>query len=1222
MRKILAYLEQKTEQELSPDPLYAWIRAPQVKDPRRQLDAMIPLLNFALTFPYYNKRYLKCSETANGKKQEYSELISAINKHADEDANHAKYLIQDIKNLQLAAVWQLTKPSDLLWVIWSSPTLDNAREILSKRIYSLLTREHENLAIRYIQIEQIEQDGYYLFSAFNEAVNNIYKTYHKESYYFGKHHLSLESGHVSKNEFLSLDLPHETEILAKKIIDEKHELSVAMNKLIYEFVKNSEHDAAAGSKLLIEKDYALRRVIEEIKLNQLGLIEKLQWEISPKKENCDKTLYERWLFHYNRFKQHPLAAFLQTVSSQQYEFVLRVLMLFFTNRMLSLRSFHLFDLKCENVSPNNKIYHAFTRIRNMFATHSALFFHDWQALNLDQELKFQPHTFLDWLFFDEDFSKTEMIAIHEFKRIAIQKATCPITKIWCYLCINFQAAAFTSLTKPLAQAYHKKYPMRRPLVYMEGILHLLYKDVDPNWNDKNIISDLHSEQVSNEKKELILEMMDQFSDYGIQQWDNVLNFLNSKKAISKCFYTEYDYPNQKQNKLPQAIEKFLYDEQVLHAKDFKYPWPEDSSVFHGALPSLYHPERRLRFPLPYYLVPEEKISYIQADSINEKLIEQFCVKIGQKKYYKLFVHPCSMHYYQFLRRNGCKLVNEKETEFLATPTSSYRSLLVWNIKKTMNNDTVFIVKLTIDKIIFMQDRILDNDEIQKSILIQRLCEEMENRQDPTSKFTVFPEVAGVCPDQNKLSDCPAKVGGYIIRAIPKSLMTGEKRWIPFQALISQQSNGEKLLKKVIKASGLSAESFLKEYFVDKYLAMLEETSFKTGIFFFTHLQNLLLETDADLKPTGNIIVRDLSDAWLDIFLSLSNDCSLRSLFNYKPHIMQFDKKIGIYITYHFYAYKEMAFKLILADLIKLADDFPAHEELFLSEILDIKFIDLVNRYCDTNLEITDLQFPNTFPELPIYLSKLGEKIALATSAYIPANKIDLYPSLKMSLIDAITHGFWCDIGYCLPQQVSNIKLIEKFLSEYQFYGVSNSIIGRDENNFIIGFVILSRIDGKQYPDNKGIFFCYNIAADIWRAFHIRNYCESLTQERTISIECDPWVEEDDCEIKKWIDKQLKKTDVTIVLIGQNTAGRKYINYEILQSIKLGKGLLGIYIHKLRDISGATSLQGENPFDSFTVMINGKKTMLSDVCKTYDWLQDKGQVNIGKWVAAARSENKS
>lgn len=86
-------------------------------------------------------------------------------------------------------------------------------------------------------------------------------------------------------------------------------------------------------------------------------------------------------------------------------------------------------------------------------------------------------------------------------------------------------------------------------------------------------------------------------------------------------------------------------------------------------------------------------------------------------------------------------------------------------------------------------------------------------------------------------------------------------------------------------------------------------------------------------------------------------------------------------------------------------------------------------------------------------------------------------------------------------------------------------------------------------------------------------------------------------IQRWIDTQLRGRTCTVVFIGQHTAGRYWINYEIEKSWNDGKGLFGIYIHNLKDLAGLQCSKGANPFKAFT-MKNGTGR-LSDYVTAYD-----------------------
>ena len=91
--------------------------------------------------------------------------------------------------------------------------------------------------------------------------------------------------------------------------------------------------------------------------------------------------------------------------------------------------------------------------------------------------------------------------------------------------------------------------------------------------------------------------------------------------------------------------------------------------------------------------------------------------------------------------------------------------------------------------------------------------------------------------------------------------------------------------------------------------------------------------------------------------------------------------------------------------------------------------------------------------------------------------------------------------------------------------------------------------------------------------------------------------------------------MTVVLIGAQTANRPWVNYEIIESAKKKNGLLGIYIHNVKDLSGQATVKGQNPFD-FIRWDGGNGAALSQSYSTYDWVNDNGRQNLSIWVEAA------
>ncbi|MBT6417503.1 MAG: hypothetical protein HOK07_03320 [Candidatus Marinimicrobia bacterium] len=71
-------------------------------------------------------------------------------------------------------------------------------------------------------------------------------------------------------------------------------------------------------------------------------------------------------------------------------------------------------------------------------------------------------------------------------------------------------------------------------------------------------------------------------------------------------------------------------------------------------------------------------------------------------------------------------------------------------------------------------------------------------------------------------------------------------------------------------------------------------------------------------------------------------------------------------------------------------------------------------------------------------------------------------------------------------------------------------------------------------------------------------------------------EKGDKAIKAMIDKGLENTSVTLVGVTHGTSNRKYINYEINQSLAKGNGLVAIQIHHFEDQNGEEGSPGAIP----------------------------------------------
>ena len=139
---------------------------------------------------------------------------------------------------------------------------------------------------------------------------------------------------------------------------------------------------------------------------------------------------------------------------------------------------------------------------------------------------------------------------------------------------------------------------------------------------------------------------------------------------------------------------------------------------------------------------------------------------------------------------------------------------------------------------------------------------------------------------------------------------------------------------------------------------------------------------------------------------------------------------------------------------------------------------------------------------------------------------------------------------------------------------------------------------------RRVFFSFHYERDIWRTNVVRNSGIVEGNAAAGFHDASLWEEakkKGDAEVKKLIDKGLIGTSVTVVLIGAQTVQRKFVDYEIEQSIARGNGLLGIYISGIKDSNGNTDTQGSAP---------ARLIQAGALCYTWD------RSKFGDWVEAA------
>jgi hypothetical protein len=132
---------------------------------------------------------------------------------------------------------------------------------------------------------------------------------------------------------------------------------------------------------------------------------------------------------------------------------------------------------------------------------------------------------------------------------------------------------------------------------------------------------------------------------------------------------------------------------------------------------------------------------------------------------------------------------------------------------------------------------------------------------------------------------------------------------------------------------------------------------------------------------------------------------------------------------------------------------------------------------------------------------------------------------------------------------------------------------------------------------RKIFYSFHFERDSHRVAQVKNMGVVAGQPILSSNQWEEIEKGGDAAIEKWIDTEMNGKSCVVVLIGNATAGRKWVKHEIEKAWNDGRGVVGVYIHNLKNLAGLQSTKGANPFADFTMIKDDKK--LSSIVKAYD-----------------------
>ena len=160
-----------------------------------------------------------------------------------------------------------------------------------------------------------------------------------------------------------------------------------------------------------------------------------------------------------------------------------------------------------------------------------------------------------------------------------------------------------------------------------------------------------------------------------------------------------------------------------------------------------------------------------------------------------------------------------------------------------------------------------------------------------------------------------------------------------------------------------------------------------------------------------------------------------------------------------------------------------------------------------------------------------------------------------------------------------------------------------------------------------VFFSFDYD-DVWRVNQVRNSGAFVGEKRSgfrDKAEYEQVKRGGDAAIQRWIRKQMRGCSVTCVLIGRNTNASKWVHFEIDESIKHGMGLVGVFIHKLKNRDGRAAaglFLPDDPLSKHELSAQTNWQQLfpdsaSDRYPSYVWEPGRSARNqLGQWIEKA------
>ncbi|GAA4781551.1 hypothetical protein GCM10023219_32400 [Stakelama sediminis] len=154
---------------------------------------------------------------------------------------------------------------------------------------------------------------------------------------------------------------------------------------------------------------------------------------------------------------------------------------------------------------------------------------------------------------------------------------------------------------------------------------------------------------------------------------------------------------------------------------------------------------------------------------------------------------------------------------------------------------------------------------------------------------------------------------------------------------------------------------------------------------------------------------------------------------------------------------------------------------------------------------------------------------------------------------------------------------------------------------------------------RRVFFSFHFNNDFSRTQLVRNMGKLDGNSLATANRWEEIKQKGDQAVKDWIESNMSGKTCVVVLVGSDTASRRWVKYEIKKGWEDGRAVLGIYVNKLKDLNGNTSTRGASPFASVTangMNLSGVPPMKIPSGTTSKEAYASISANISDWIEEA------